>query len=282
MQERIKRMIKYINQHILLRNIVIAILITALVVILLFSWLRINTRHGEAFSVPDLTGFTIAELDQILESKKLRWEIFDSVYSNEYERGTVVEQHPRPGFKVKKGRKIYLTMNAMNPENIMMPDLVNLTIRQAQSRLESYGLKIGKITYEPDLGINVVLAQKYQGKPIAEGDTIIKGSFIDLILGRGLSNESIKVPKLIGLTLEEATLKAADSYLRLGAIIPDPDIQEEFEPIAKIYRQRPEYNKSISIPFGSSIDVWLTLDSVKILVELNDTLDYVESIDTLQ
>jgi beta-lactam-binding protein with PASTA domain len=218
----------------------------------------------------------------LLKVKKLRWEIFDSVYSNEHERGTVVEQHPKPEFKVKKNRKIYLTMNAMNPEKMMMPNLVNLTIRQAQSRLESYGLKIGKITYEPDLGINVVLAQKYQGTPIKEGDTIIKGSFIDLVLGRGLSNESIRVPKLIGLTLEEATLKAADSYLRLGAIVPDPDIQKEFEPIAKIYRQRPEYNKNISIPFGSSIDVWLTLDSIKVEIEMNDSLDYAEFVDTLQ
>ena len=282
MRERLKRMNKYLNQHLLLRNLILAILISLLVLILIFSWLRIITRHGEAFSVPDLTGYTIDEAKELLESKKLRWEVFDSVYSNEHPRGTVVEQHPRPGFKVKKDRKIYLTMNAMNPEKIMMPDLVNLTIRQAQARLESYGLKIGKITYEPDLGINVVLAQKYQGKTIEEGDTIIKGSFIDLVLGRGLSDESTRVPKLVGLTLEEATLKAADSYLRLGAIIPDPDIQEESEPIAKIWRQRPEYNKSISIPFGSSIDVWLTLDSNKIQVEMYDTLDYAKSLDTLQ
>ena len=282
MQERFKRMITYFNQHIVLRNIILAILISLLVLILIFSWLRITTRHGESYSVPDLTGFSVDEAKQLLESKQLRCEIFDSVYSNEHVRGTVVEQNPRPGFKVKKNRKIYLTMNAMNPEKIMMPNLVNLTIRQAQSRLESYGLKIGKITYEPDMGINVVLAQKYQGKPINEGDTIIKGSFIELILGRGLSNESIRVPKLIGLTLEEATLKAADSYLRLGAIIPDPDIRQEFEPIARIYRQRPEYNKNISIPFGSSMDVWITLDSNKIHVEMNDTLDYTVPFDELQ
>jgi beta-lactam-binding protein with PASTA domain len=277
-----KSVISYFNRHLILKNIIYAVLITVLVILMLFSWLRISTRHGEAFSVPDLSGYTIAELKPLLEEKKLRWEIFDSVYSNEHERGTVVEQHPEPGFKVKKNRKIYLTMNAMNPEKVMMPNLVNLTIRQAQSRLESFGLKIGKITYEPDLGINVVLAQKYQGRPLKEGDTIVKGSFIDLVLGRGLSNESIRVPKLIGLTLEEATLKAADSYLRLGAIIPDPDIQEEFEPVAKIYRQRPEYNKNISIPFGSSIDVWLTLDSIKVEIEMNDSLDYAEFSDTLQ
>jgi beta-lactam-binding protein with PASTA domain len=282
MRERLIQMIKYLNRHLLLKNIILAVIIALIVVILIFNWLRIITRHGEAYSVPDLTGFTIDEAKQELESKQLKWEVFDSVYSDEHPRGTVVEQHPKPGFKVKKNRKIYLTMNAMNPEKIMMPDVVNLTIRQAQSRLESYGLKIGKITYEPDLGINVVLAQKHQGKPINEGDTIIKGSFIDLILGRGLSDQSIRVPKLVSLTLEEATLKAADSYLRLGAIIPDPDIREESEPEAKIWRQRPEYNKSISIPFGSSIDVWITLDSNKIQIEMYDTLDYAESFDTLQ
>ncbi|MBN2214422.1 MAG: PASTA domain-containing protein [Bacteroidales bacterium] len=276
---RIKR---FISRHLLLRNIVLAILISLLALVIIFGWLRIITRHGEAFSVPDLTGYSLDEAKQELESKHLRWELFDSVYSNDHARGTVVEQHPRPDFKVKKNRKIYLTLNAMNPERILMPNLVNLTIRQAQSRLESYGLKIGKITYEPDLGINVVLAQKYQGKPVEEGDTLIKGSFIELTLGRGLSDESIRVPKLIGLTLEEATLKAADSYLRLGAIIPDPDITKEFEPIASIWRQRPEYNKNIAIPFGSSIDVWLTLDSTKIQIEMNDTIDYAEPFDTLQ
>ena len=148
MQERIRRIKHYFNHHVLLRNIILAILITVFVIILLLSWLQIHTRHGEAFSVPNLTGFTINEIKPLLEVKKLRWEIFDSVYSNEHERGTVIEQHPKPGFKVKKNRKIYLTMNAMNPEKMMMPNLVNLTIRQAQSRLESYGLKIGKITYK--------------------------------------------------------------------------------------------------------------------------------------
>lgn len=282
MREKLKKINDYLNQRLLLRNLIMAFLITVIVLIIVFTWLRTLTRHGEAFSVPDLTGLAMPEVKQLLESKNLRWEVFDSVYSNEHARGTVVEQHPKPGFKVKKKRKIYLTMNAMNPEKLRMPNLVNLTIRQAQSRLESYGLKIGKITYEPDLGINVVLAQKFHGKTIREGDTIIKGSFIDLVLGRGLSNESVRVPNLTGLTLEEATLKAADSYLRLGATVTDPDIQEDFVSLARIYRQRPEYNKNISIPFGSSIDVWLTLDSLKILDEMNDTSDYAEIPDTLQ
>jgi len=41
------------------------------------------------------------------------------------------------------------------PEKVAMPDLVDLTFRQAGAKLESFGLKVGHITYEPNMGINM-------------------------------------------------------------------------------------------------------------------------------
>ena len=279
MQKLVERIFSFFKQHIVIKNATLAIIIVLFVLIILFTWLRIFTRHGESYSVPNLTGLTIHEVEEELKARNLRWEITDSIYSNEYERGTVVEHHPKAGFKVKKYRKIYLTMNAVNPEKVAMPNLVDLTIRQAQSKLESVGLKIGKITYEPDLGINIILAQKYHGSPVKEGDTLIKGSFIDLVLGKGLSGETTMVPDLIGLTEEEATIKAADVSLRLGAIVADPDIKDEEKPMARIYMQRPAHNKTNTIPLGSSIDVWLTLDSTKIMLDVTDTTGYDKDIE---
>ncbi len=277
MQKITERIISFFKQHILIKNLTLAFLIIVLVLVIFFTWLKIFTRHGESYSVPDLTGLTIDEVAKVLKDRNLRWEIADSIYSNESERGTVVEHHPKAGFKVKKYRKIYLTMNAVNPEKVAMPNLVDLSIRQAQSKLESVGLKIGKITYEPDLGINIILAQKYRGVPVKDGDTLVKGSFIDLVLGKGLSGETTIVPDLIGLTEEEATIKAADVSLRLGAIVPDPDIKDEEKPLARIYMQRPAHNKKNTIALGSSIDVWLTLDSTKIVSDVTDSLNYDES-----
>ncbi|MFO7658891.1 MAG: PASTA domain-containing protein [Bacteroidales bacterium] len=274
MQNLFKEISGFFGRHIIIRNLTLALFILIFVFILFFTWLRIFTRHGEAFSVPDLTDLTLHEVEDNMEKRNLRWEVFDSVFSNDHERGVVIEQNPKPGSKVKKNRKIYLTMNAVNPEKVVMPDLVNLTIRQAQSRLETIGLKIGKITYEPDLGVNIILAQKYLGTRIKEGDTIVKGAFIDLVLGKGLSGETTRVPDLTGLTEEEATIKAADVSLRLGAIVPDPEIKEDDKPMARIYMQRPSHNKNNSLPLGSSIDVWLTLDSSKIFSGQAETLDY--------
>jgi beta-lactam-binding protein with PASTA domain len=197
--------------------------------------------------------------------------VFDSVFLTDFERGTVVEQHPKAGFKVKRNRKIFLTMNAMNPERIPMPDLISLTFRQATARLETYNLNVGEVTYEPDIGINLVLQQKFRGMEILPGDSVSKGSFIDLVLGKGLSDELSAVPLLIGMTLEDAKLRAADRFLRIGGILDDNTIVSVEDRVsALIYQQRPEAGAESTLPLGSSIDVWVTLDTTKIPV--TDTL----------
>ena len=108
-----------------------------------------------------------------------------------------------------------------------MPDLISLTFRQATARLESFSLKVGEVRYEPDIGINLVLQQRFHGKDIMPGDSISKGTYIDLVLGKGLSDESSAVPRLIGLTVEEARIRAADRFLRLGGILDDNTIVDE-------------------------------------------------------
>lgn len=260
-----------IKNNILVRNILVAIGLLILLLVVVLSFLKLYTRHGESLTVPDLTGLTLEEAEDVLHKKNFRAFVFDSVYSMENERGTVVEQHPKSGFKVKRKRKIFLTMNAMNPEKVNMPDLVQLTIKQAQSRLTSYGLKLGKITYEPDISVNLVLSQKYQNHEIVPGDTLIKGSVIDLVLGKGLSHEYSIVPDLSGLTLEEATLRAAESFLRIGGAVFDPEVTAIKKDSARIYRQRPEHNKNTQIPLGSSVDVWLTTNKEKIPSVLIDS-----------
>ncbi len=266
---------KYIKENLILRNIILAVIFCIIIVLLVFKWLRIYTRHNEAFSVPDLTGLTLEEVKNVTIQKKLKYIMFDSVYVNDFERGTVVDQHPAPGFKVKKNRKIFLTMNSVNPEKILMPDLVNLTLRQALAKLKSCGLRVGDMIYEPDLAINIVLEQKYQGRKIEEGDTIVKNSRIDLVIGKGLSDEKTVVPSVIGYTLTEAQSILSGFVLKIGKATYDSSVVNfEDSVTASIFKQIPGHNKSQLIPLGSSIDIWLTTDSSKTgLFVLPDTLD---------
>jgi beta-lactam-binding protein with PASTA domain len=269
----IKRIYQYIVQRIFLRNIILAFLIVAIGTFIIMLMLKLYTRHNEELSVPDMRGLTLEEAMITATGKQLQIVVFDSVFLTDFERGTVVEHHPKAGFKVKRNRKIFLTMNAMNPERVPMPDLISLTFRQAKARLETYSLKVGEVTYEPDIGINLVLQQKISGKEIVPGDSISKGSFIDLVLGKGLSDEMTVIPELTGLKLEEAKIMAADRFLRIGGTLGDNTIvNEEDKTNAWIYQQRPETGKEAMLPLGSSIDVWITLDSTKIPVTDTTTI----------
>jgi beta-lactam-binding protein with PASTA domain len=262
---RIRSIIRYIEERIVLRNIVLAFLILFFGTTIIMQLLKLYTRHNHDLSVPDFAGLTLYDALEVARKRDLRVEVFDSVFLADFEKGTVVEQHPRAGFMVKKNRKIFLTMNAINPEKVAMPNLVDLTFRQAGAKLESFGLKIGRISYEPDMGINVVLAQLMNGQKLIPGDSVVKGARVDLILGKGLSDERAAVPNLLGLTLEDANILASDRFLSLGAAVHDQSIiTGEDEQKAIIFKQKPASGNGMTLPMGSAIDVWITLDSTKV------------------
>jgi beta-lactam-binding protein with PASTA domain len=262
---KIKDIIRYIEERIVLRNIVLAFLILIFGTTIIMQVLKLYTRHNHDLTVPDFTGLSLADAFDVAGQRDLRVEVFDSVFLADFERGTVVEQHPRAGFMVKKNRKIFLTMNAMNPEKVAIPNLVELTFIQARAKIESFGLKVGRISYEPDMGINVVLAQRINGQTIIPGDSVVKGAKIDLVLGKGLSDEQAAVPNLVGLTLEAANILASNGYLSVGAAVHDQSVlTDEDEQKALIYKQKPEPGSGTTLPMGSAIDVWITLDSTKV------------------
>jgi len=262
-QQRIKIIVQYIEERILLRNIILASLILLFGTVFIMQVLKLATRHNNNLSVPDFEGLTLEEASSAAGNRNLRVEVFDSVFLADFERGTVVEQHPRAGFMVKKNRKIFLTMNAMNPERVAIPNLVDLTFIQARAKIESFGLKVGRISYEPDMGLNMVLAQRINGRQLIPGDSVVKGAKIDLVLGKGLSDERTGVPDLVGLSLEAANILASDRFLSIGAAVRDQSISTDDDEIkALVFRQRPEPGGSL--PLGSAIDVWITLDSTKV------------------
>jgi len=269
--QHLKKIIQYIEERILLRNLILASLILLFGTLFVMQMLKIATRHSRNLSVPDFAGLTLDEAVTAANNRNLRVEVFDSVFLSDFERGTVVEQHPRSGFMVKKNRKIFLTMNAMSPERVSMPKLVDLTFIQARAKLESFGLKVGRISYEPDMGLNMVLAQRINGKNLVPGDSVVKGVKIDLVLGKGLSDEQTGIPDLVGLTLEAANILASDRFLSVGAAVRDQSIAtDEDELKAVVFRQKPEAGGSL--PMGAAIDVWITLDSAKV-PSFNQTSD---------
>jgi len=256
-----KKYFDKIKKHYLFPHFVGAIILIIFLVLFLLFFLREYTFHDNELILPDLKGKHVEKVSKILEELKLRAYIFDSTYVKNMEPGIVVDQHPKAGSKVKRRRKIYLTINAHKPQKVVMPDIVQLPLKQAITILQKNGLEIGRIIYQPDLSINIVLDQMIGGKRISPGETIYKGTYIDLVVGMGLSGEKGSVPNLIGLTLDEAKLVTVENYFNIGAIIYDENCLNEFKNNAVIYKQKPEHNNNSLLPLGSGIDIWLTCDS---------------------
>jgi len=260
-----------------LKNLGLAALIVVILIMILLIWLNFYTRHGQSRPVPDFIGLTMDQTLKTARKNRVRYQIIDSVYTAEVPRGCIAEQNPMPGFRVKKWRNIMLTINAFNPELVAMPNLVNLPKRQAIAIIESNGLEMGTPRYIPDISIDVVIKQLYNGKEIQEGDSIQKGSTIDLVLGKGLSNQRTAVPDLMGLDLESAKNRIFSASLTLVTSIYDNTVANSRDSAtAFVYKQNPEFSADATLQLGSSIYLWLTVDSTKLI---NDSTKI--SVDTI-
>ena len=251
-----------------LKNLGIAIIIIVGGVMLLLIWMNFYTRHGQARPVPNFVGLTMEQTSQLARKSRLRYQVIDSIYTTAVPRGCIAEQNPKPGFKVKKWRNVVLTINAFHPEMVAMPGLVDLPLRQAKALVESSGLEIGLLKYRPDISIDVVIDQQYNGTNIPEGDSLQKESVIDLILGKGLSNQRTPVPYLSGMKLDHAKNKILVSSLNLGTFVYDNTIVNEADTLnAFVYKQIPEFKNDATLQLGSSIYLWLTVNPAKLSVD---------------
>lgn len=176
---------EFLLSKIFLKNLGFALAILAGTLMIFLIWLNFYTRHGQSRPVPDFYGLSMAEAESLAKKSKLRFEVIDSMYTTLVPRGCIAEQNPKPGFKVKKWRNVVLTINAFNPEMVRVPNFIDLPVRQALALIESSGLKMGESRYKPDLSINIVIEQLYNGRNINEGDSLQKESLLTLCSVKG-------------------------------------------------------------------------------------------------
>ncbi len=263
--QRIKELLRKIFLNPFVKTPLIAGLILVIAIFLFFAFLHLYSRHGQGFPVPDFTGLKIEKAKELAKQKKLRLEVTDSVYIITKEPGTVVEQNPTPETYVKANRRIFITTNAVNPILVEMPDLVGLTLRQAKSELFLQGFKIDKLSFTPDIAVNNVLEQHYEGEEIEPGTEIPKGAEIKLLLGKGLRNGKTVLPRVIGLTLVEARNLLHEASLNLGRYTYDATVIDNIDSLqAKVYSQYPNPSGETLINYGANVDLWLTQNESRI------------------
>jgi eukaryotic-like serine/threonine-protein kinase len=202
---------KYLFSFSFVGQVLASLLIVVVVGWLFIHWLTFATNHGEVVKVPNVSKLSEDDAEDKLNDENLEMVLLDTLdYNPAYAKLAIVEQFPLAGSQVKEGRKIYVKINANSYAMVAMPDLVQKTYRQAVPTLSALGLKEGTITYEPNIGKDMVLEMKMNGQPIKAGTKVMKSTKIDLVLGDGMIMYEEEVDSLGVVIPADNELKPAD------------------------------------------------------------------------
>lgn len=178
--------VKFIMSKTFLKHLGLAFLAIVIMAFIVLQWLKITTHHGDYRDVPDLRKKSVDEVERIIADANLRYEVLDSTdYNPDYPKFSVIAQNPEAGDKVKKNRKIYITLNPSGYRKVTVPNVIQVTRRNAESIIRAVGLEVGEVSYVDNIGKDMVLAIQYKNKEITPGEMLPKTSKIDLICGNG-------------------------------------------------------------------------------------------------
>jgi beta-lactam-binding protein with PASTA domain len=242
-----------------LYNIVAIILVWLVVIFGTIFYLDSYTNFGEKIEVPSLYKIHVDELDGLFKNNNINYVVVDSVYLDDWPKGTVCWQHPMPtdstGEYVKSGREIQVSIVPLKPKMIKVPDVREKSKRMGETLLESLGFRT-TISFQPSNdGDGFILDQKINGRSIANETKAIKGTVIELVVARGNAGLSTTLPNLVGLTINEAKQRLINLNLSIHAECISCQTADD-ENVAVIKKQSPEGGDSTTVPAGTTVTVW--------------------------
>lgn len=224
-------------------------------VLYFYAYLPNITNHGETITVPNIEGKSILEVEKFLAQHDLRYEV-DSSYSSQYPPLAVLKQYPAAGSKVKENRKIYVSINRLNPPTVSMPNLVDVSVIGAEAILKANELKRGRIELV-SWPFPTVKEMKLHGRILRPNEQIAKGSTIDLVVGDAAGR--VKIPSVLGQSFEDAKFVILGYNLTIGEV---EIVGDTLNGPAVILQQKPEPDENSSV--GNVVDLWVGLPGTPI------------------
>ena len=251
--------------HWIVRNLLICVFLVVAMIAGAMIFLNIVTKHNKELIVPDFSNMTVAEAEAAAAEALMRVEVTDSVFVKRMRKGAVRDQNPAPGSRVKEGRRVSLTINALNSKKVTMPNLVGLSMRQALAELQSRGLVVGKLISVQDLATNNVIRQLRGNRQIEPGESVDSGTVIDIVLGLNPDTEAVAfVPNVIGKRYMTAVDLVHRQSLNIKTLRFDDTVKDYDDSLnAMVYRQSPEPSE-VPVNLGDDVSLYLTVDPERI------------------
>ena len=179
--------------------------------------------------------------------------MLDSVYTATLPEGSIYQQDPLPNSNVKKGRNLYYIKVSEAPEKVIMPNLRNLSLRQAMVSLRANGLKVSELEFVDHFAKNAIVEQEFQGEVIAPGTEIVKGSAIKLKVGYGTDDIRTHLPNLLAARKEDVKRLLQEASLNIGK---EYHMDEDVDGKYRVFKMKPAYDIETLVKLGSTVEVW--------------------------
>ncbi len=176
-------------------------------------------KSEDTVIVPDLVGKNVVTALELLSDLQLNTKVNGSEYSRQFPKNHVIYQEPGPGSEIKKDRDIRIIISK-GPQNILMPNLISLSERQARMIMEENGISQDHLTrtYFKAVEKDHIIDQV----PSA-GTMVTRGTAVNLLVSMGPRPVAYKMPELTGFSLDKAVLMIEKTNLTVG------EIQSSFE-----------------------------------------------------
>ncbi|MBO8130450.1 MAG: PASTA domain-containing protein [Candidatus Marinimicrobia bacterium] len=205
-------------------------------------------RHGKELEMFNVIGKSYSEAEAILKLNGFFVEVIDTIHSSEKPPGIVLEQIPKPGRKVKKGRivKLVITGGKVYHE---MPRLVGKPLEVARLELERYHVLIDTIfmQFSSVMPAGVIIDQD-----VKPGYVIEEGAAVRLWVSAGPPEKLFRVPDVTGRSLSDAKEILKKAGLGIGDIRYIP--MDELTPYTVI-DQIPSAGKEFENPVKVNLKV---------------------------
>lgn len=173
----------------IIANLILMALAGVVLVWLTSMWLDVWTRHGKEAVVPSVKGLDLYTAEERLIEAGFDVALSDSIYDAQRKRGEVVDQNPKANSTVKEGCTIYLSINAFTPRQVLLPNLTDISYRQARSILDGLGIKNIQIDTVPSDFKDLVLAVKRDGHRLMSGARVPIDAKLVMEIGAGIPDE---------------------------------------------------------------------------------------------
>jgi serine/threonine-protein kinase len=198
--------------------VVIALLILG--VFGLVAWLVANNllQSPEVVRVPKVIG--LEEDEAVAELEDAGFSVDVEEAPSERSEGVVFDQDPNPQKRLEEGETVTIFVST-GPEQVEVPDVVDLTIAEARAEIRAAGLKV-EVTMEDSETVeedHVIRQSPEAGLEIDAGDTV------SLVVSSGPA--AVRVPDVINQPQDSAEAEITGAGLEVSVVTaPSDDVDE--------------------------------------------------------